>query len=139
MARASRELQAISTGTERATHTILRAAENIDETVNTLSAALKSSHEQELAQDIRDSVIQIFEACNFQDLTGQHIALVTTTLAFVEKQIAEMLRVCDGAPLETGASDAGSESGWKMLNGPRLADDCGHSTQTEIDLMFRCA
>jgi hypothetical protein len=32
-----------------------------------------------------------------------------------------------------------SESGWRLLNGPRSADDCGHSTQTEIDLMFRRA
>src|SRR5690606_15822738 len=86
MARANRELQAIVTETQHATHTILQAAETIDGAANTLSAALKSSHEQELAQDIRDSVIRILEACNFQDLTGQHITHVAATLTFIEQQ-----------------------------------------------------
>ena len=139
IARANRELKAITAGTEGAAHTILQAAEDIDEAANTLSAALKSGHEQELAQDIRDSVTQIFEACNFQDVTGQRIAHVTATLTFVEEQIARMLQVCDGAPAPLETTDASRESGRKLLNGPRLADDCGHSPQTEIDLMFRCA
>jgi hypothetical protein len=49
------------------------------------------------------------------------------------------MQVCDGAPAPMETTDANRESGRNLLNGPRLADDCGHSPQTEIDLMFRCA
>ena len=73
-ARASRELAAIVGSTEQATQSILQAAEEIDQAANTLSASVKGSHEQGLAHDIQDRVVQIFEACNFQDLTGQRVA-----------------------------------------------------------------
>ena len=48
----------------------------LDQAANTLSASIKSTHEQGLAHDIQDRVVQIFEACNFQDLTGQRISKV---------------------------------------------------------------
>src|SRR4249919_1218112 len=62
-ARARRELAAIVGGTERATQSILQAAEEIDQAANTLSASIKSGHDQGLAHDIQDRVVQIFEAC----------------------------------------------------------------------------
>jgi len=37
---------------------------------------LKDNFERGLAQDIRDQVTQIFEACNFQDLTSQRVVKV---------------------------------------------------------------
>ena len=79
--------------TERATQQILEAAESIDEAANTLSATLKREQEQALTSDIRDHVVRIFEACNFQDLTGQRIAKVLATLAFVENRVARMLEI----------------------------------------------
>ena len=87
IARASRELDAIVRGTEQATQRSLQAAEDIDQCANTLSAALKSEHEKGLANDIRDRVVQIFEACNFQDLTGQRVGKVVETLAFLEEHV----------------------------------------------------
>lgn len=63
--RVVRELDAVVGGTEQATAQILAAAEDIDDAANTLSAALRHEQEQALAQDIRDQVISIFEACNF--------------------------------------------------------------------------
>ncbi|MBN8964658.1 MAG: hypothetical protein J0H89_04595 [Rhizobiales bacterium] len=139
MVRAKRELQAITAGTQSATHTILQAAEAIDEAANTLSAALKSSHEQELAQDIRDAVTQILEACNFHDMTGQRVAHVTATLAFIEQQAARMTETRDGGPRQGGGADADGEGHGHFLRGPKLAGDNGHATQAEIDRMFRCA
>ncbi len=70
------ELEAVMQGSEQATEKILAAVEEIDQAANNLSAALKDETEQELAQDIRDRVIQIFEACNFHDLTSQRVAKV---------------------------------------------------------------
>ena len=95
-ARARRELAAIVGGTEQATQSILQAAEAIDQAANTLTASVKGSHDQGLAHDIQDRVVQIFEACNFQDLTGQRVAHVMATLKFVEEHVARLLTIWHG-------------------------------------------
>ncbi len=74
-------------GTAQATQKILAAAEEIDQAADSLSAALKGRIEQGAAQDIRDLVIRIFEACNFQDLIGQRITKVMATLKPIEDQL----------------------------------------------------
>jgi chemotaxis protein CheZ len=139
-ARAGRELAAIVGGTERATHSILHAAEEIDQAANTLSASIKGGHDQGLAHDIRDRVVQIFEACNFQDLTGQRVAHVLEALRFVEEHVTRLLAIWNGIERFTPVVfDAAADSDRRLLNGPKLPDDRGHSTQDDIDGMFRCA
>jgi chemotaxis protein CheZ len=137
--RASRELDAVVDSTERATQQILEAAETIDEAANTLSASLKHAQEQALASDIRDHVVRIFEACNFQDLSGQRIAKVLATLTFVEDRVARMLEIWGGHDaLKDYAAGAIAERNTeaKLVNGPKLNGDPGHVSQQEIDAMF---
>jgi chemotaxis protein CheZ len=139
VARARRELAAIVAGTERATESILQAAEEIDHAAGTLSAALKGGHDKGLAHDIQDRVVQIFEACNFQDLTGQRISHVLATLSFLEQHAARLLEIwqsIEGMPPVSAERCAGDR---RFLNGPKLANDRGHSDQTDIDVMFGCA
>jgi chemotaxis protein CheZ len=123
-ARVAGELEAVIRDSELATQKILAAAEDIDQAANNLSAALKGDFENGLAQDIRDRVIQIFEACNFQDLTGQRVAKVMATFATLERQIArtldELARVNAAPP----------------LHGPRFAGDPGHVSQSDVDSLF---
>jgi chemotaxis protein CheZ len=139
-ARARRELRAIVGGTEQATQAILQAAEAIDEAADRLAASVKGSHDQGLARDIQDRVVQIFEACNFQDLTGQRVAHVAATLKFVEEHVARLMAIWQHleqfTPVMLGG-ETGSER--RLLNGPKLPGDRGHSTQDEIDGLFRCA
>ncbi len=130
MPRVAHELNAVVQGSERATQKILAAAEQIDVTANTLTAALDGRIEQGLAQDIQDLVIQIFEACNFQDLIGQRVAKVLATIDFVEDHIA---RVLDEI---TTASASAPRCGANVLHGPRLEGDAGHASQDEVDAMF---
>ena len=80
MARVTNELDAIVGGTESATDTILSNAEEIDQLASTLAARLKDEQNQQLVQDMQERVIKIFEACNFQDLTGQRITKVVGDL-----------------------------------------------------------
>jgi chemotaxis protein CheZ len=137
--RASRELDAVVDSTERATQQILEAAESIDEAANTLSASLKHEQEQALAGDIRDHVVRIFEACNFQDLSGQRIAKVLATLTFVEDRVARMLEIWGGRDALDGyaaATLAESDVESKLVSGPKLNGDPGHVSQQEIDAMF---
>jgi chemotaxis protein CheZ len=137
--RASRELDAVVDSTERATQQILEAAESIDEAANTLSASLKREQEQALTSDIRDQVVRIFEACNFQDLSGQRITKVLATLTFVEHRVARMLEIWGGRDVINGhapATPAEREAESKLTSGPKLKGDSGHVSQQEIDAMF---
>ncbi len=139
-ARASRELAAIVGSTEQATQSILQAAEEIDQAANALSASVKGSHENGLASDVQERVVQIFEACNFQDLTGQRVGHVLETLKFVEEHVARLLTIWhDVEQFKPVVLDAPVEGDRRFLNGPKLANDGGHSTQDDIDGMFRCA
>jgi chemotaxis protein CheZ len=128
LARLAEELEAVVTGTEQATQKILSAAEQIDQTAANLTAALKGKIEQGLAQDIQDLVIRIFEACNFQDLTGQRVTKVLATLKVIENLISRLIDELAKLP------PAASASGY--LHGPRLDTDSGHATQRDIDALF---
>jgi chemotaxis protein CheZ len=121
--RIAHELEAVMKGSEQATQKILAAAEDIDQAANTLSAALRRESEQGLAQDIRDRVIAIFEACNYQDLTSQRVAKVMTTLGRIELQISRTL-------------DELNREAAPPAHGPRLEDDHGHVSQSEVDSIF---
>ena len=138
MLRVTNELDAVVSGTEGATETILSAAEFIDETANTLSAHL-DGREKDMANDIQERIVQIFEACNFQDLTGQRINKVVGTLRFIEDRITEMMDIWGGIEtfksMEVTKRDArtGDEA---LLNGPSLETDMDVATQDDIDALF---
>jgi chemotaxis protein CheZ len=138
-ARATQELDAVVDSTERATQQILEAAETIEEAANTLSASVKREQDQALAQDIRDHVVRIFEACNFQDIASQRIAKVLSTLKFIEDRIARMMEIWGGTDAlkdYTAAALANRGSINELINGPKLEGDAGHASQDEVDEMF---
>jgi chemotaxis protein CheZ len=117
------ELEAAVKTSEQATQKILAAAEEIDQAANSISAAVKGNSEQGLAQDIRDRVIAIFEACNFQDVTSQRLAKVRTALAGMEQLVGAAL----GEP-EGDRSPA--------VRRPPFDGDNGHASQSEVDSLF---
>jgi chemotaxis protein CheZ len=121
--RIANELEAVMQGSEQATQKILAAAEEIDQAANNLSAALKNESDQGLAQDIRERVIAIFEACNFQDVTCQRVVKVMAALERIEQQISRILEELsrDAAP---------------PTHGPRLNGDHGHASQADVDSLF---
>jgi chemotaxis protein CheZ len=131
--RAARELDAVVDGTERAAHQIMDAAETIANAAKSLTAP--EGEDDGLTQQIRDNVLRIFEACNFQDLSGQRIAKVLAMLQFIDASIARMMEIWGGAEaFKSYAGTAGSEPG--LLQGPKLADDSGHVTQADIDAIL---
>ncbi len=137
--RVTRELDAVVEGAERATQQILDCGEDIEEAANTLSASLKSEQERALAQDIQDHVIRIFEACNFQDLSGQRITKVLATLKFVEDRIARMMEIWGGIEALTdyaAAATAARDREPKLTHGPKLDGSSGHASQNEVDALF---
>jgi len=139
MARVTNELDAIVGGTESATETILSSAEEIDQMAATLLARLKNEQDQAIVQDMQDRVIKIFEACNFQDLTGQRINRVVGTLKFIETHIVRMMEIWGGleAFKDIQAEKIAERKGdAALLNGPKLAGEVGHASQDDIDSLF---
>ena len=139
MARVTNELDAIVGGTESATDTILSNAEEIDQLASTLAARLKDEQNQQLVQDMQERVIKIFEACNFQDLTGQRITKVVGTLKFIETHIVRMMEIWGGldAFKDIEAEKLAEREGdAKLLNGPKTAGESGHASQDDIDALF---
>lgn len=139
MAKVNGELGAVVGGTEQATQQILEAAESIDNAASALSKNTSLDQQKILSEEISERVVSIFEACNFQDLTGQRISKVMTTMKFIEQHINEMMNIWGGvdaikahAPpiIDTREGDA------KLLNGPKLDGDIGHASQDDIDAMF---
>jgi chemotaxis protein CheZ len=139
MKRVTHELDAVVDGTERATQSILSAAEFIDQTANTLAAALKGERDKELVHDVQDKVIEIFEACNFQDLTGQRITKVVATLKFIETHIVRMMEIWGGIESFrdlTPEAMAERDGDTRLVNGPKLDGEDGHASQDDIDALF---
>lgn len=138
MLRVTDELDAIVIGTERATESILSAAEMIDERAGALGAMV-SGQPRDLASDISEHVVAVFEACNFQDLTGQRITKVVNTLRFIEERIVRMMEIWGGidsfADLDVDKmpSPTGDDT---LLNGPALESDNDIASQDDIDALF---
>jgi chemotaxis protein CheZ len=136
---ATDELGAVVGATEEATQKIMDCAERVDKVANTLSG--------EQQAELMDVVTQIFEACSFQDITGQRINKVVKTLQHIETRIADLLKVlgydqADAAPKakpdqdeiieqsKNGTIDENSH----LLNGPQMPKAA--STQDEIDALL---
>jgi chemotaxis protein CheZ len=139
MAKVNGELGAVVGGTEQATQQILEAAEAIDQSASALAKVDSADQQKRLSDDIQERVISIFEACNFQDLTGQRISKVMTTMKFIEQHINSMMDIWGGVDAikahVTPQVDNRSEDD-KLLNGPKLSGDVGHASQDDIDALF---
>ncbi|WP_169568909.1 protein phosphatase CheZ [Sneathiella limimaris] len=79
---ATDELSAIVEATEEATNTFLDAAETLSE----IGADIGGEKEER----ITDIITKIYEASNFQDITGQRINKVVSTLQHIEAVINKM-------------------------------------------------
>jgi chemotaxis protein CheZ len=139
MAKVNGELGAVVGGTEQATQQILEAAESIDQAATALSKVTSPDQQKILSEEIQERVVSIFEACNFQDLTGQRISKVMATMKFIENHITVMMDIWGGvdaikahAPpiVDTREGDA------RLLNGPKTEGDVGHASQDDIDALF---
>lgn len=131
------ELDAVVDGTEQATEAILSSAETIEDRVNNLSAKLDGD-DQGMANDAAEAVMTIFEACNFQDITGQRITKVVKTMRFIEERIDSMMDIWGGMESfeEVKTLDVGPKGDAALLNGPAMEEDVNVASQDDIDALF---
>lgn len=131
------ELDAIVSSTERATEDILEAAEKIESIGKEIRAHAADSYVGRLVEDINDTVSTIFEACNFQDITGQRITKVVKTLKYVEARINAMIEIWGPENISDVSPkifEEHKDDDSKLLNGPALENQ--GISQDEIDKLF---
>ncbi len=139
MARAAEELSMIVKGTEEATNNILCAAELIEGNAANLVASIESESQQAMACEIQEQIVGIFEACNFQDLTGQRITKVVKTFCFIEQRVLKMIDIWGGPEsfLNVTPEELESRQGdGALLNGPSLENETSIANQDDIDALF---
>ena len=125
---ATDELDAVLAHTAEATNEILDCCEKLENTAPELPEGP--------AAVVNDAVTRIYEACSFQDITGQRIGKVVTALKAIE---ARLMRVTDrfgsvsSAPAEPQAPDNRTQ-GQQLANGPQLPGNA--SSQAEIDSLL---
>jgi len=128
IASATDELDAIVGATEAATNEIMDAAESLE--------ALTADLEPPAGEKLADITTRIYEACTFQDITGQRITKVVKALKEIEDRVEGLVQMFgaeyegkDGAAKETPAT--GDES---LLNGPQLPSNAAN--QADIDALL---
>lgn len=124
---AADELDAIVAATADATGAILDAAEKL--------TTIGSAAGPETGDQVTEQVTRIFEACTFQDITGQRITKVIKTLKQIEAKVADLVRAFGDAPQPRHQPAAPEVSGdAALLNGPQLP--AAAASQSEIDAFF---
>lgn len=118
---ADAELDAIVRDTEAATHTIMGAAEMMLACDAPTFAAYRT--------EVQAQALTIFEACSFQDITGQRVSKVVAALHEVETRIARLSEALGQAEEALGGPARQS-----LLNGPALTGP--ETTQAAIDALF---
>jgi chemotaxis protein CheZ len=134
---ATDELEAIVGATETATNGILSAVEQIENLTAEMPPAV--------AEKVSEAVTQVYESCNFQDITGQRISKVVKALQHIESKVDGLLSAFgdeitkhrkDGAPqgASADASKQDAPGDKALLNGPQLPQDA--KGQADIDALF---
>ncbi len=123
---ATDELDAIVDHTAHATHAILASCEMLDEVSATVSG--------EAATKLQDATTKIYEACSFQDITGQRITKVVSTLKTIEGKVAHIIGTFGPSTEATQATTDHVSTDADLLNGPQLP---AHAMdQSDIDKLL---
>jgi len=122
---ASHHLDEVIRATEEASTIIMDAADVIQGAVGGVGG--------EKEQQIMDATNRIYEACNFQDITGQRITKVIKLIENIDERI-EKLNELFGAPTEDHVVKISVDDERSLLNGPQLSGQ--GASQADIDSLF---
>lgn len=134
----SQELDAIVAATEEATNTILESVEAIDALAQEIREMAPDNKPMIQKLDaIGDRIGAVFEACTFQDITGQRVSKVVTSLKFIDEKLNNMVSLWGKEELARLSREIGEdprEGEAALLNGPQLK---GRGvSQDDIDRLF---
>jgi len=123
---ATDELDAVVEATAEATAAIMDACDAIQTAAGGV--------EGETATKINDEVMKIYEACSFQDITGQRITKVVKTLKNIEERVGHLISLLGDKAANAGEEEDNRVGDAKLLNGPQLPPQA--VSQDEIDKLL---
>lgn len=134
----SAQLDAIVSATEEATNSILSASESISGDAMALQDETDPAKTREMADRISQNAMTIMEACSFQDLTGQRVSKIVSSVKFVEDRVNQMIELWGREEIEALSAQMkpceDEDPDKKLLNGPQLAGQA--ISQDDIDALF---
>lgn len=126
---ATDELDAVVGATEEATNKIMDQCDVI--------SGIAGNCAPDVGQQLVDCTTRIFEACNFQDITGQRITKVVQTLKYIDGKIAALMKALGeelGREELENMKNATPDLEKELLNGPQLPHKA--IDQSEIDRLL---
>lgn len=123
---AGAELEAITRDTEVATNTIMGAAETI--------MSLDDSDPKSYKAQVDDEVMKIFEACSFQDITGQRVSKVINVLKQIEERVSKLAETLGVDDKQAQMTEEDLRREKLLLHGPAIGGPT--VKQNAIDDMF---
>ncbi|MFQ5467645.1 MAG: protein phosphatase CheZ [Kiloniellaceae bacterium] len=128
---ATDELSAVVGATEQATNEIFEAVEIIEAAIVDMEPAM--------AERLTVAVTQIYEACGFQDVTGQRVSKVVKTLRTVEEKVRSLLDALGddtgGEPRAPAEPAAGPCAPAEPAAGPCAPAEVPEASAADADLM----
>ncbi len=130
------QLDAIIEATEEATNTIMESVEANDDVLRNLRDTMTHTDQVAMIDKILENSGKIFEACSFQDITGQRITKVVRSLSYVETRVNSIISIWgekDIDAVEIAVAQEKTEDE-KLLGGPQRKEHA--ISQDEIDKLF---
>ena len=128
------QLDAIVAATEKATNRIMSAMERNNQLVEKVRGKAKGEVAKVLDGIVENSN-EVFEACSFQDITGQRVNKVVKSITYVEERVNALVEVWGKEELDKVEVQVLEKTeDEKLLDGPQL-EGKGLS-QDEIDALF---
>lgn len=130
---AGKELAAVVESTEEATDTIMEAAEAI--------MASDAENFDDYRGYVENKLLEVFEACSFQDLTGQRISKVVKTLNHIESRVStlvDQIGIDRDEEMIAGDGEINEDTERArrlLLNGPQMKSDA--IDQNSVDDLLR--
>ncbi len=128
--KATDELDAVVEHTAAATNEILDVCEGLEKLQSELSG--------KAADRLGEAVTRIYEACSFQDITGQRITKVVSALKVIEARVAAVTARFGGGgeapPPEPETPAEPVSEGRALANGPQLP--AAAASQEDIDRLL---
>ncbi len=141
----SEQLDEIVSATEGATNSIMESVEGIDGLMNDARKLTDDPKVLAICDQVTDKVNTVFEACSFQDITGQRVSKVVHSMKFVEERINAIILTWGRDELTKVVVEIKEEQDpdKQLLHGPQLTGQ-GVSqeevdkllAQTDIDKLF---
>jgi chemotaxis protein CheZ len=134
----SDELDAIVNATEGATNTIMESCEGIDGLMGDVRGLTEDPVIHQSLDKVNDYIGAVFEACSFQDITGQRVTKVVNSLKFVEERINAIVVTWGKEELTKVVVEIKEEPDEykKYLHGPQLPGSSDTIDQAKVDEML---